>query len=270
MASAPSAAAARVGGGRPFALLIGTLSCAAWLALLLWSASPYARYVEHDGWASQGLVGALCAAVPQGGVVVPALMHALAWVLMIAAMMLPTTLPLLSRFARVVGHRPDASRLTARVVLGFFAAWLAFGLIAHAADALLRALVAQSGWVQARAWVVGAAILAGAGLFQFSALKYRCLDQCRTPVGFIAAHWGRRSPARDAFRLGIDHGLFCVGCCWALMLVMFAVGAGSIGWMLALALAMAVEKNVSFGRRLAPWVGCALIAAATLVVARNL
>ena len=78
-------------------------------------------------------------------------------------------------------------------------------------------------------------MLAGAGLFQFSALKYRCLEQCHTPFAFVAARWHGVAPAREAWRLGVDHGLFCVGCCWALMLLMFVVGMGSLGWMLALA-----------------------------------
>ena len=105
--------------------------------------------------------------------------------------------------------------------------------------------------------MVGAGVLAAAGLFQWSALKYRCLDQCRSPFGFVSSRWHGRSPAREAFRIGVDHGLFCVGCCWALMLMMFVVGTGSIGWMLALAAVMAAEKNLSWGRRLATPVGVA-------------
>ena len=73
-----------------------------------------------------------------------------------------------------------------------------------------------------------------AGLFQFSALKYRCLEQCRTPLELHPQHWRGRAPLREALRLGLDHGVFCVGCCWALMLLMFVVGTGSLGWMLLL------------------------------------
>ena len=124
-------------------------------------------------------------------------------------------------------------RLVALVVLGFFAAWLAFGLAAHVADAA-RALGRRRAiaWFVANGWMVGAAVLAGAGLFQWSALKYRCLEACRTPFGFVAARWhgGRRRARRSG--IGVDHGVFCVGCCWALMLMMFVVGVGSVGWML--------------------------------------
>jgi len=76
-------------------------------------------------------------------------------------------------------------------------------------------------------------VLALAGLFPFGRLKYHCPDKCRTPLGFVSHHWGGRTPLRDAFRLGLHHGACCVGCCWALMLLMFVVGTGSVGWMLA-------------------------------------
>src|SRR4051812_28462717 len=91
-------------GRRSLALvLIATLSLAAWATLALWAAGPYARYVEHPGWADAGAFAQLCRAVPYGGTFVPAALHGLAWVLMIAAMMLPTVLPLLALFRRIVG-----------------------------------------------------------------------------------------------------------------------------------------------------------------------
>jgi predicted metal-binding membrane protein len=117
--------------------------------------------------------------------------------------------------------------------------------------------------------MVGAAVLAAAGLFQWSALKYRCLDQCRTPFVFVGARWHGTSPASDAFRIGLDHGIFCVGCCWALMLLMFVVGTGNVGWMLALAAVMAAEKNFPGGRRLRTPLGLGLIGWAGVIVIAN-
>jgi len=114
--------------------------------------------------------------------------------------------------------------------------------------------------------MAGVAVLASAGAFQFSALKYRCLDECRTPFAFVASRWHGRAPVREAFRIGIDHGVFCVGCCWALMLCMFVVGTGSLGWMLALAALMAAEKNVPGGAMLRLPIGIGLIGAATVVL----
>ncbi len=249
--------------------LLASLAAMSWAALWLWSLSPWGRYLEHGGWGDAGAIAALCRVVPQGDIIVPASLHAIAWVLMIAAMMLPTTLPLLLIFRRITQARPDAGRLAALVVLGFFAAWFAFGVVAHFADSMLRAHVADSAWFAVHGWIVGAAILVGAGLFQFSALKYRCLERCHTPFAFVASRWHGRAPMRGAFRLGVDHGAFCVGCCWALMLVMFVVGAGSLGWMLALAAVMAAEKNLPWGRRLSTPLGMGLLAWGGAIIVAN-
>ena len=266
--AAGASASAAKSGEREVALvaLLALLAAASWSALWAWSASPWAGYLVHDSWGEAGALAALCRAIPQGAIVVPALLHALAWMLMIAAMMLPTTYPLLSMVRRVTAGRPDARRLVALVVAGFVVAWVGFGVLAHGADAALRWSAGQSAWFIANGWIVGAAVLAAAGLFQWSSLKYRCLDRCRTPFGFVSSRWRGRSPPREAFRIGIDHGLFCVGCCWALMLTMFVVGTGNIGWMLALAAVMAAEKNFPWGRRLATPVGVALLAWAGAIV----
>jgi predicted metal-binding membrane protein len=252
-----------------FTALLTLLVVASWTALWLWSTSPYGRYLEHGGWGDAGVLAPLCRAVPGGAVLVPLLLHAAAWMLMIAAMMLPTTFPLLAMFRRITGARPDAGRLAALTVLGFLAAWLAFGLVAHAADAALRWAAERYIGFAAHAWMVGAIVLATAGLFQFSALKYRCLEECRTPFTFVGARWHGLSPLREAFRIGLDHGVFCVGCCWALMLMMFVVGTGSLGWMLALAALMAAEKNLPGGKRLRTPLGLGLLGWAGAIVLAN-
>jgi predicted metal-binding membrane protein len=252
-----------------FALFFFALVAVAWAVFWFWSAGPYSRYVAHGGYLDPGAFAALCRAVPGGEIVVPALLHATGWVLMIAAMMLPTTFPLLAMFRKIIAGRADENRLIGIAISGFFVAWLVFGLIAHGADAALVLAGQRSPWFIGHGWIVGAAVLAGAGLFQFSALKYRCLEQCRTPYGFVTARWHGRSPAREAFRIGIDHGAFCIGCCWALMLVMFVVGTASIGWMLVLAALMAAEKNLPGGVRLRLPIGLGLLAiAAALIVPR--
>ena len=273
MSTVPSAPAALPPAGGREALvwiLLGLLVVAAWGALGLWSASPYGRYLEHGGWSEAGALAALCRAVPQGEFVVPALLHAAAWVLMIAAMMLPTAFPLIALFRRITRGRPDAGRLVGLVVAGFFVAWSVFGLLAHAADDGLRWAASRDAWFVANGWMVGAAVLAGAGLFQWSALKYHCLEQCHTPFAFVAARCHGRAPAREAFRLGVDHGVFCVGCCWALMLLMFVVGTGSLGWMLVIAAVMTAEKNLPWGRRLRTPLGVGLLGWAGAIVLAHL
>ena len=249
--------------------LVVALCVLAWLALAVWSASPWRRLLDHGGWSDLAWLAALCRAVPAGNVVVPALAYALAWLLMIAAMMLPTTLPLLALFRRIVASRSNAGALVGWVLIGYTVAWLGFGVAAYGIDAALRAAVAQSGWLVAHGWVAGSVVIAGAGAFQFSALKYRCLERCRTPFGFVNAHWRGRHPRRESLALGLVHGLFCVGCCWALMLVTFVVGMGSIGWMLILAAAMAAEKNLPWGARLRTPLGVALLAWGTGIAVVN-
>jgi predicted metal-binding membrane protein len=98
-----------------------------------------------------------------------------------------------------------------------------------------------------------------AGLYQFTPLKYQCLDKCRSPLSFIMGHWQGSHEQAQAFRLGVHHGIFCIGCCWSLMLLMFVVGMANIGWMLALGIVMAVEKNMPWGRRLSAPLGAVLL-----------
>jgi len=141
---------------------------------------------------------------------------------------------------------------------------------AHLVDALLHAAARRSDWLLFNGWAVGSLILATAGLFQFSRLKYRCLARCRSPFGFIARHWHGPRPARNAFALGLDHGVFCVGCCWAIMLLMSVVGSGNLGWMLALGALMALEKNARWGARLGRPIGIAFLAGAALIAGSNI
>ena len=215
------------------------------------------------------MAAAICRAVAAGDVVLPMLLYAGGWLLMTAAMMLPTTLPILEIFRRITAERADATRLIALVVVGYLAAWFGFGVVAHVADVSLHAVGERTSWLLADGWIVGAAVLACAGAFQFSALKYRCLDKCRAPFGFIVERWRGVAPRREALKLGFDHGLFCVGCCWALMLLMFVVGTGNLGWMLALAAVMAAEKNLPGGRRLSAPLGVALLATSAIIVVSN-
>jgi len=240
----------------------------AWAMLLLWEQSPYGRYLNHGQWTEVGFASAICGAIPAGHLVVPALFYAAGWVLMSAAMMLPTSLPLFRLFDRLAAKRPDRTALVALLVTGYLLAWTGFGIVAHLLDAALHATI--SGWLLLNGWAVGAAVLAIAGLFQFSQLKYHCLEKCRTPFSFIVEHWHGAAPRIAAFRLGLDHGIFCVGCCWAIMLLMFVVGAGSIAWMLLLGVVMALEKNVPWGRRLIKPLGIGLLASSVIVVAENI
>ena len=250
--------------------VIGGLVALAWFTLAVWAQSPYGRYLDHGEWLQLGFAGAICRALPAGSVVLPALLYVSGWVLMTVAMMLPTTLPLLAIFARITAGRSDRGLLLASLIVGYLSVWTAFGLLAHAADMALHAMVGNIAVLSSNGWIVGMVVLAMAGLFQFSGLKYRCLDKCRTPFSFVNEHWRGRAERRQSFLLGVHHGLFCVGCCWAIMLLMFVVGTGSVGWMLAIGAVMAVEKNVAWGRRLSAPLGAVLLAASGAVLALNI
>ena len=113
-------------------------------------------------------------------------------------------------------------------------------------------------------------VLAIAGAFQFSRAEISLPRQVPHAVQLRAEHWRGRARGAAAFRLGVHHGLFCVGCCWAIMLLMFVVGTGSVGWMLGLGAVMAIEKNAPWGRSLSRPLGGGLLAAAGLVAAANL
>jgi predicted metal-binding membrane protein len=253
-----------------FAPVATSLIGVSWLALWLWGQSPYARYLEHAQWTELGTAGAICRALPAGSVLLPLALYAGGWVLMTAAMMLPAAWPLFRRFERLTQGRPDRRWLSAMLIGGYLTVWLGFGLAAHLFDMGLHEAVRRSGWLSVNGWAVGALVLGVAGLFQFSPLKYHCLARCRTPFGFIAQHWRGPKPLRDALRLGLHHGLFCVGCCWAIMLLMFVVGTGNVGWMLALGAVMALEKNLPWGRRLSQPLGAALLTGAAIVAGVNL
>jgi predicted metal-binding membrane protein len=245
---------------RSFLPLIGSLIALAWLTLLIWEWSPYGRYLDHGQWTEIGLAASLCRFLPAGPAVLPGLLYVTGWVLMSAAMMLPTAMPLLGIFGRLTAGRPDRGALMALVVLGYLLIWSLFGLAAHLFDLVLHAVVVGSVFFTFNGWMIGVIVLALAGAFQFSALKYHCLDKCRTPFGFVSEHWRGRATRWQAFLLGVHHGVFCVGCCWAIMLLMFVVGTGSVGWMLALGAVMAIEKNLPWGRRLSRPLGAGLLA----------
>lgn len=248
---------------------MGMLIALAWITLWIWAESPYGRYLDHGDWTNIGIAGAICRAIPGGSLLVPAILYVAGWVLMLAAMMLPTTLPLLEIYRRLVQRRSDRHLLLALVIFGYLAAWGGFGAAAHGLDLALYSAVIESPWLTLNGWAVGAGVLAMAGAFQFSRLKYACLDKCRMPLGFVMEHWHGHSERYQALRMGFRHGLFCIGCCWALMLLMFVVGTGSVGWMLLLGAAMATEKNLPWGRRIGKPIGVGLLAWASIVVAQH-
>jgi predicted metal-binding membrane protein len=256
-----------------FVSLVAGLVVLAWVALWLLERSPDGRLLGagHTSGGERTTAGFICI-IGDSGTRHPnaVLLFVGGWMLMSAAMMLPTSLPLIAFFHAFVRKRPNRSTLVGLLVAGYLLVWVAFAVLVHLGDLGVQAVAGHAAWLDGNAWIVAAAIFALAGLYQFSKLKYQCLDKCRSPVNFVMQHWRGGPERRQSLRLGVHHGIFCLGCCWSLMLLMFAVSVGSLGWMLALAAVMAAEKNAPWGRRLSAPVGALLVLGAAAITVAGL
>jgi predicted metal-binding membrane protein len=165
------------------------------------------------------------------------------WTTMMAAMMLPSAAPAVRLFGRAA-MRPA---LTAAFVAGYLAAWVGFGLVAYALYRLVAGLhLGVLAWDRSGPWIAGGAVLAAAA-YQLTPLKRICLRHCRSPLHILLARW--RPGRLGALRMGAEHGGYCAGCGWALMLVLFAVGIMSVFWMLVVAAVVFAEKVLPGGER---------------------
>lgn len=233
-------------------LLVALISLA-WVTLWLWGQSPYGRFLDHTELNLADFTNGRAMLLIVTG-----------WTVMIVAMMLPTSLPLVTMFHRMTRRRPDGIQLVCLVIVGYLLIWMLFGVVALLGDGLLHAAIEQNTWIDLNAWLIGVIVLMTAGVYQFTPLKYYCLEKCRSPLHFISTYWQGGDDRRNAFQLGLRHGLFCLGCCWSLMLLVFAVGAGNLGWMFILGALMALEKNIPWGRKLSAPLGIILLLWASL------
>jgi predicted metal-binding membrane protein len=196
------------------------------------------------------------------------LMMFLMWAVMMVGMMLPSAAPttlVYAAVARKAARQGTPVAPTASFVVGYLAVWTLFSLAATGAQwALDRAALLSPMLVASSPWL-GALLLAAAGLYQLTPAKDVCLRHCRAPAHFIAAHW--RPGVAGALRMGAIHGAFCLGCCWALMGLLFFGGVMNLLWIAAITLFVLGEKLLPAGPRTARWTGAAMILAAGLVVA---
>jgi predicted metal-binding membrane protein len=185
------------------------------------------------------------------------------WVAMMAAMMLPSAAPMVIAHSEVERRRHELGRArkrgaTAAFVGGYLLVWTAFGLVAYALFELLRSLDVEAlSWSRGGRYVA-AAVIAIAAIYQLSPLKDVCLVKCRSPLAFVVGSW--RGGRLGATRMGIEHGAWCVGCCWGLMVTLFAVGVMSLTWTVVIAVLIALEK-------LSPWERAANRGVALLLIA---
>ena len=247
---------------RPKAVAAGCVIIIAglgWFYLALLIAAPASSWFAT--------VQALCRTLPEGAwSFSAAAVTASMWSAMTLAMMLPSASPMILTYAEIA---ETAARKSERIVsplviaAGYASVWLVFSLLATVIQIVLtRAALLNTGITSASGILAGA-IFIGAGAYQFSALKHACLTHCQNPFPFFFTNWA--TTPGGVFRLGVKQGLYCLGCCWAMMMVMFAVGAMNVAWMAGLAAVMTIEKLLT-GRRFAHGFGVALIVVGTGIV----
>jgi predicted metal-binding membrane protein len=188
------------------------------------------------------------------------------WALMMVAMMLPSAAPMILLHARIDRGTPAArARDNALFALCYLAVWAGFSVLA----ALAQAGLADSGLVSAANLAVGSERLAGAllvvaALWQLTSAKAACLEQCQSPIRFVMRYW-RPGPV-GAVRLGLAHGIYCLGCCWSLMLLLFVGGVMNLAWVALLAAVVIAEKAAPPAWRIDRWLAAALALAAVAVL----
>jgi predicted metal-binding membrane protein len=253
MPDGPEAMSAGV--GRPVRVIALAASAATLAGAGLWAAResglPGAILVHPDHGASS--LGSFIVLVAM-------------WQAMMIGMMAPAVVPWVVTLARLMGARSAVRRSAhaAAFVAGYFSVWLGYSVVAASAQHLLHQvhLLDPAGALSGRA---GGSVLIAAGLIQLTSLKRACLMHCRNPLGFVLARW--RDHLGGAFTIGVRHGAYCVGCCWALMAVSFATGVMNVVWMAILALVVTIEQIAPGGHRAARIAGVALAAAGVAVLA---
>ncbi len=231
----------------PWVLII-----AAWTVALLAALTKQTSLINHNYLLTQSHLSWLAALV----------VFLASWQVMTVAMMLPSSIPLIYIVVYASRRQRHPWAAQATFIAGYAVIWTAFALAAFLADTLVHRLVSSWFWLYMHSWLIGAATFAIAGGFQFSPLKEHCLKQCRGPLSFFAHYY--RQGVGAAWHLGLRYGVFCLGCCWALMLVMFGVGMGSLVWMAVLTGVMLAEKTFPGGQRLSPVLGLVLLLLAAL------
>lgn len=188
------------------------------------------------------------------------------WTVMMAAMMAAPAAPAMLLFGGMQSKR-SGRRLPLAVLLfalGYAIVWIGFSVLATLLQWLLHEASLLTPAMTAASSRLGGAILVVAGVYQFTPLQRACLRHCRTPLGFFMTHW--RDGASGALAMGVGHGLYCLGCCWALMLVLFAVGVMNLAWVAALTVLVLLEKAAPGGQALARIAGAVLVGTGTALL----
>jgi predicted metal-binding membrane protein len=235
----------------PVVVLLTVLPLVSWLWIVVMARDMYGPMTGASAWMM----------TPVWNIPHLALLWAM-WAVMMAGMMLPSASPMLLLYGTVARRSaagaPAASRQIYALAAGYLMAWTLFSVGATALQRLLAKLVFVSSMMEATSPVVGATLLLVAGVYQLTPIKEACLRTCRSPLGFLMSRW--RPGWSGAFRMGLEHGALCVGCCWALMLLLFAGGVMNLAVIAALTVLVAFEKLAPSGPKGARISGVLLIA----------
>ena len=186
------------------------------------------------------------------------------WVIMMVGMMTPAVTPMVLIYARVTQANTNSRRTIPSAgwfAFGYLIAWSLFSAVAALAQWVLEAFALLTPMMVAANHELGGVILIAAGAYQWLPIKDTCLANCRAPLAFMQRHGGIQVSAMGSLRLGCLHGLYCVGCCWALMAILFVVGVMNLLWIAALMIVVLLEKVIPGGRYFSRIVGCAALAA---------
>jgi predicted metal-binding membrane protein len=189
------------------------------------------------------------------------------WVAMMVAMMFPTAAPMILTFAKVQARKQQTGKPyvpTWVFVSSYLAIWTAFGALAYAAALGATELADNSMWVMANAARVGGGVLILAGLYQLSPVKNICLSKCRAPMAFILTSW--RNGYGGALRMGFEHGLHCLGCCWLFFVIVFPLGMMNVAVLAAIVVLIFAEKSLPFGHQARQLAAAALMTYGALVM----
>jgi predicted metal-binding membrane protein len=231
-------------------LILGSLlvlAAAAW-GLLIWQAAV----MDEEMSLTMGMSAPLWVAL---------------WIAMMVAIMFPTAAPMIMMFARVHAKRDERGQTfvpTWVFASSYLIVWTLAGIIAYAVAVGGDALADQSMWVMDNAPRIGGGLLIAAGVYQLSPLKYVCLNKCRSPMSFILHSW--RDGYGGTFRMGLEHGVYCLGCCWLLFAILFPLGMMSIAVLALITLLIFAEKSTPIGRQVAVLAAVALIVYGLVVV----
>lgn len=232
--------------------LLLLLAVAAW-GLLIWQAS-----------AVNGQAMGMSMGLTMG---MSAILFIAIWVVMMVAMMFPTAAPMILMFARVSAGKRQRSQAfvpTWVFVSAYLLIWTLFGVAAYPLALLAERLAGGSMWLMENGPRLGGALLIAAGIYQVSPLKRVCLSKCRTPFQFIMTSW--HDGYGGAFRMGLEHGAYCLGCCWLLFVILFPLGIMNVAVMALLTALIFAEKALPIGRQMSLLAGIALVAYGAVVV----